>query len=130
MKKIFCVEDDLNIRELISYALSSSGFEVCGFENSMDFSEGLKKDNPDLILLDIMLPDKDGTEILKELKSDKEHSDIPVIVLTAKSQQLDKIRCLDGGADDYIVHIQVATWNRNTKGTQGNIHSHKHSCNA
>ena len=102
MKKIFCVEDDLNIRELISYALSSSGFEVCGFENSMDFSEGLKKDNPDLILLDIMLPDKDGTEILKELKSDKAHSDIPVIVLTAKSQQLDKIRCLDGGADDYI----------------------------
>lgn len=102
MKKIFCVEDDQNIRELIEYALSSAGFEVFGFENGATFFDALKKDTPSLILLDIMLPDKDGNDILKELKSVSSTVSIPVIILTAKSQQLDKIRALDGGADDYI----------------------------
>ncbi len=102
MKKIFCVEDEQNIRELIQYALNSTGFEVSGFENGASFFEAIKKELPDLILLDIMLPDKDGTDILKELKDDRKTANVPVIILTAKSQQLDKIRCLDGGADDYV----------------------------
>ncbi len=102
MKKIFCVEDEQNIRELIEYALSQTGFDVSGFENAEVFFEEMKNDLPDLILLDIMLPDKDGTDILKELKETERTANIPVIILTAKSQQLDKIRCLDGGADDYV----------------------------
>ena len=102
MKKIFCVEDDQNIRELIEYALSSAGFVVDGFESAEAFFTTIEKTLPSLILLDIMLPDKDGTDILKELKSDVKTAGIPVIILTAKSQQLDKIRALDGGADDYI----------------------------
>ena len=102
MKKIFCVEDDQNIRELIEYALSSAGFVVDGFESAEAFFTTIEKTLPSLILLDIMLPDKDGTDILKELKSDEKTAGIPVIILTAKSQQLDKIRALDGGADDYI----------------------------
>ncbi len=102
MKKIFCVEDEQNIRELIEYALSSAGFEVAGFENGETFFEALKNTLPSLILLDIMLPDKDGNDILKELKENSKTAGIPVIILTAKSQQLDKIRALDGGADDYV----------------------------
>lgn len=102
MKKIFCVEDDQNIRELIEYALSSAGFVVDGFESAEAFFTTIEKTLPSLILLDIMLPDKDGNDILKELKSDVKTAGIPVIILTAKSQQLDKIRALDGGADDYI----------------------------
>ena len=102
MNKVFCVEDDANIRELIEYTLISTGFEVKTFENAKAFFRELKSTMPDLILLDIMLPDKDGMEILKMLKSDERTKDIAVILLTAKSERMDKIRGLDSGADDYV----------------------------
>ncbi len=102
MSKIFYVEDDTNIRELVEYTLKSSGFTIRGFELSKDFFEGLKSEKPDLVLLDVMLSDKDGLTVLKELRSHSDYKDIPVIMLTAKSSQLDKIKGLDEGADDYI----------------------------
>ncbi len=102
MSKIFYVEDDTNIRELVEYTLKSSGFSVKGFELAESFFEKLKIEKPDLILLDIMLPDKDGISILKELRNNGDFKHIPVIMLTAKSSQLDKIKGLDEGADDYI----------------------------
>ena len=103
MKKIYCVEDDLNIRELIEYTLKQTGFEVVGFECAADFFAALSSaPYPELILLDIMLPDKDGLEILKELKQNKATAPLPVIFLTAKSGQLDTVKGLDSGADDYI----------------------------
>lgn len=102
MQKIYCVEDDENIRELIIYALTSSGFEVRGFECATLFLDEVIKQKPNLVLLDIMLPDKDGMEILKELRTRADTSNIPVIMLTAKSSEIDKVRGLDKGADDYI----------------------------
>lgn len=102
MSKIFYVEDDENIRELVEYTLKSSGFEVYGFELSKDFFEKMKTEKPDLILLDVMLIDNDGLSVLKKLRSCPNYKDIPVIMLTAKSSQLDKIKGLDEGADDYI----------------------------
>lgn len=102
MSKIFYVEDDTNIRELVEYTLKSSGFSVKGFELAESFFEKLKVEKPDLILLDIMLPDKDGVSILKELRNNGDFKHIPIIMLTAKSSQLDKIKGLDEGADDYI----------------------------
>jgi len=102
MNNIYCVEDDDNIRELITYALKSSGFEAQGFECAALFFDKLEKEKPSLILLDIMLPDKDGIEILKELRLNPATSEIPVIILTAKSAEIDKVKGLDTGADDYI----------------------------
>lgn len=116
MSRIFCVEDDSNIRELIEYTLVSAGFEVCGFETGEKFFSALEEKpcrkepnngnknqgKPDLVLLDIMLPDMDGMEILRKLKANRETKDLPVIMLTAKSERMDKIRGLDSGADDYI----------------------------
>lgn len=102
MYQIYCVEDDENIRELVIYALSSSGFTAKGFDCASSFFKELKKEKPNLVLLDIMLPDKDGIEILKELRINSETQNIPVIMLTAKSSEIDKVRGLDTGADDYI----------------------------
>lgn len=103
MKKIYCVEDDPNIRELLEYTLKQTGYEAVGFECASDFFKALSSaPYPELILLDIMLPDKDGLEILKELKNNKATAQLPVIFLTAKSEQLDTIKGLDSGADDYI----------------------------
>lgn len=102
MKKVFCVEDDSNIRELLEYALKSQGFEAHGFENAKSFYSALAESFPDIILLDIMLPDTDGGVILQKLKTTPETAGIPIIMLTAKSGRLDKIKSLDGGADDYI----------------------------
>lgn len=99
---IFCVEDDSNIRELIDYTLSQSGFAVLSFDNANDFFKGLSDRKPDLVILDIMLPDKDGMSILKELRASSHTDNLPVIILTAKSGQMDKIKGLDAGADDYI----------------------------
>ena len=99
---IYCVEDDMNIRELVAYALKTSGFEAIGFENAAEFYKGLKDGSPDLILLDIMLPDEDGISILKKLRAKNEYKDIPVIMLTAKSTEYDKVKGLDVGADDYV----------------------------
>lgn len=102
MHEIFCVEDDVNIKELIEYTLSSSGFCVSGFENAASFWETMSKKLPSLILLDIMLPDEDGMQILKKLRMNPNFSAVPVIMLTARSSQIDKIKALDGGADDYV----------------------------
>ncbi len=102
MSTIYCVEDDANIRELICYTLSSAGFTVEGFECAKDFFKRIKEIPADLILLDIMLPDTDGTEILRILRENPLTKNIFVIFLTAKSERMDKIRGLDMGADDYI----------------------------
>lgn len=102
MNKIFCVEDDESIRELIEYTLNSMNFECLGFCDATSFFDGLNETIPHLILLDIMLPDKDGFQILSELKKSPEYKNIPVIMLTAKTSQIDKIKGLDNGADDYI----------------------------
>lgn len=100
MSKIFCVEDDANIRELVLYTLNATGFEAKGFESGTELFERIKEELPDLVLLDIMLPGMDGMEILEILK--KDYNDLPVIMVTAKSDQIDKIKGLDNGADDYI----------------------------
>ncbi len=102
MKRLICVEDDADIRELIAYTLSNYGFDVIGCENASGFYKASASFIPDLILLDIMLPDTDGMSILKDIRSDTRLKRVPVILLTAKSSQMDKIRGLDGGADDYI----------------------------
>lgn len=102
MNKIFCVEDDSSIRELLVYALNASGFFAEGFDCAESFFSAIKKSLPDLVLLDIMLPDVDGMELLKRLRFEKITSNIPIILLTAKSDRLDKIKGLDYGADDYI----------------------------
>lgn len=102
MQKIFIVEDDENIRELVAYALSSAGFEADGFETGARLYEALERETPELILLDIMLPGVDGVTILRELRSSPATSGIPVIMLTAKSSEYDKIKGLDSGADDYV----------------------------
>ncbi len=102
MNTVYCVEDDANIRELITYTLSSAGFDVEGFECAKDFFRVMKEKPANLVLLDIMLPDTDGTEILRILRNDPSTRNICVIFLTAKSERMDKIRGLDMGADDYI----------------------------
>ena len=100
---IWCVEDDTNILDIELYALGFSGFEVKGFEDGLSFFEALKKEKPELIILDIMLPNMDGIEILCKLKDSTEYKDIPVIMATAKGQEYDKVKGLNLGADDYIV---------------------------
>ena len=102
MEKIFCVEDDDSIRELTVYALNTVQFEAKGFESGKQFFEALRKEKCDLILLDIMLPDMDGYEILRTLKTNPQTKDIFVIMLTAKAERMDKIKGLDSGADDYV----------------------------
>lgn len=102
MKLIYCVEDDAGIRELITLALSTADFEVVGFEEAGGLYNTLKKRIPDLILLDLMLPKIDGMSILKSIKNEPSYSDIPIIILTAKSMELDKVKGLESGADDFI----------------------------
>ncbi len=102
MNRIFCVEDDSSIRDLVVYTLNASGFVAEGFESSDAFFAAIEKEIPDIVLLDIMLPDKDGMQILADLRKNKKTASLPVIMLTAKSDRLDKIKGLDSGADDYI----------------------------
>ena len=99
---IFCVEDEDNIRELIIYSLQATGFEACGLADGKELFQALENCFPELILLDIMLPDLDGLEILKKLKSNPKTKHFPVILLTAKGAEYDKVKGLDSGADDYI----------------------------
>ena len=99
---IVCVEDELNIQELIVYTLNSTGYKATGVSNGVQLDALLNHQIPELILLDLMLPDESGLEILKRLKENKRTKDIPVIILTAKSLEMDKILGLDSGADDYI----------------------------
>jgi len=101
--KIYILEDDDNIRELVIYALNSSGFEAQGFAESKALFAALEtKELPRLVLLDIMLPEQDGLEVLKILRSSSKFKSLPIIMLTAKSNEYDKIKGLDAGADDYI----------------------------
>ena len=102
MALIYIVEDDRNISEIESYALKNAGYETKEFYCAKDFYEGLKEQIPDLFLLDIMLPDKDGLQIVKELKLDKKTNMQPIILVTAKTTEIDKVKGLDIGADDYM----------------------------
>lgn len=99
---IYCVEDDSSIREIEIYTLQSTGFEARGFETAGDFFKALQKEKPELVILDIMLPDMEGTEVLKQLKKDVSTKDIPVILASAKGTEYDKVKGLDTGADDYL----------------------------
>ena len=99
---IYYVEDDNSIRELVIYTLKTTGFEARGFENGREFFGALSSETPELILLDIMLPDEDGIRILKKIRAMDGVSHVPVILLTAKGTEYDKVIGLDSGADDYI----------------------------
>lgn len=99
---IYCVEDDESARELMVYTLNASGLSATGFENAEAFWNALKNEKPELIILDIMLPDQDGISVLKELKKNSSTRDLPVIMATAKGNEYDKVIGLDLGADDYL----------------------------
>lgn len=99
---IYLVEDDDNIRELVIYTLRTTGFDAKGFSTAARFWDAVAQALPELVLLDIMLPDEDGLHILKRLRSGVETEALPVIMLTAKGTEYDKVVGLDGGADDYI----------------------------
>lgn len=99
---IYCVEDEKNIRELLVYTLSGSGFEAKGLSNGKELKKALKEEIPELILLDIMLPGEDGYAVLEYLKGRPDTRDVPVIMVTAKEEEDDKVRGLEGGADDFI----------------------------
>lgn len=99
---IYVVEDDVNIQEIESFALKNSGYEVEAFDCAKTFFSRLEDKRPDLVLLDIMLPDSDGISIMKKLRVNKETKTLPVIMVTAKASEIDKVKGLDSGADDYI----------------------------
>lgn len=99
---IYCVEDDAGIRELVVYTLQNTGMEARGFSDGAALTAALRGAKPDLILLDIMLPGEDGISILRRLRSLPDTAAIPVILLTAKNTEYDKVIGLDSGADDYI----------------------------
>ena len=99
---IYIVEDDIDIREMEKYALTSSGFEVMACGSGAEFFEKMWDDVPDLVLLDIMLPGEDGLGILSRIRESERISQVPVIMVTAKTSEIDKVRGLDQGADDYI----------------------------
>lgn len=102
METIYIVEDDINIREIEHYALKNSGYQVEEFESSAEFFKRLENHIPKLVILDIMLPDEDGLSILAKIRADKKTAKIPVIMVTAKTTEMDKVKGLDSGADDYI----------------------------
>ena len=99
---IYIVEDDRNIQEIELFALKNSGYRAVGFETAKEFYRALEEKLPELILLDIMLPDEDGLSILARLRANQDTRRIPVMLVTAKSTELDKVKGLDTGADDYI----------------------------
>ena len=100
---IWCVEDDPSIRDIMVYALTSTGFQATGFEDGISFWNALQTAKPDFVVLDVMLPGIDGVELLKRMKSSDAFRNIPVIMATAKGMEYDKIQSLDLGADDYLV---------------------------
>lgn len=99
---IYILEDDASIRKLVVYTLNSQGMEAEGFERPSRFWSALEEKKPDLVLLDIMLPEEDGLQVLKRLRADPNTRKLPVLMLTAKSTEYDKVLGLDQGADDYI----------------------------
>ena len=102
MSLIYIVEDDVNIREIERYALKNSGFSVKEFDCGKEFFQAVEKKQPSLVILDIMLPDEDGLDILSNLRRSHHTAKIPVIMVTAKTTEIDKVRGLDMGADDYM----------------------------
>ena len=100
---IFLLEDDANIRSFVLYALTNSGLEAKGFERPSEFWEAMNSELPELVLLDIMLPEEDGLSVLAKLRKAPKTAALPVIMLTAKGSEYDKVIGLDSGADDYIV---------------------------
>ena len=99
---IYIVEDDSNICELEQYALKNNGFETAGFGDGKSFFEACRKQRPELVILDIMLPDQNGLDILKTFREGVDTRNIPVVMVTAKDSEIDVVKCLDQGADDYI----------------------------
>lgn len=102
MHNIYVVEDDINIRELIVYALNNNGFKATGMPGAKALYENLSEKLPSMLILDLMLDGESGYEILKKIRETKEYRDLPVIILTAKSSEFDKVKGLDMGADDYV----------------------------
>ncbi len=102
MALVYIVEDDENIREIEEFALANAGYQVDSFANGADFFDILEHNLPDLVLLDIMLPDENGFEIVRQLRSSEITAAIPVIMVTAKTGEIDLVRGLETGADDYI----------------------------
>ena len=100
---IWCVEDDASIRDIEVYALNSVGFKARGFEDGDSFWDALQSEKPELVILDVMLPGRDGVTLLKMMKASETFREIPVIMATAKGTEYDKIQSLDLGADDYLV---------------------------
>ena len=99
---IYLLEDDESIRNFVEYALNNSGLESKGFEKPSDFWKAVEERIPNLVLLDVMLPEEDGLEVLKKLRNISETRKLPVIMLTAKDSEYDKVIGLDSGADDYV----------------------------
>ena len=99
---IYLLEDDASIRELVTYSLSKTGYEAEGFNLPSDMYRAMEKRLPELILLDVMLPEEDGLSVLSKIRASKSTAHIPVIMLTAKGSEFDKVTALDRGADDYI----------------------------
>ena len=99
---IYILEDDNSIRELVVYSLKNSGMDAMGFERPSDLWKQMEKEKPSVLLLDIMLPEEDGLAILQRLRSRPETHRLPIIMLTAKSSEYDKVKGLDAGADDYL----------------------------
>lgn len=99
---IYCVEDDENIRDLIVYTLENTGFAARGFADGGSFREALREEKPELVLMDVMLPGEDGVSLLKRIRENSETAAVPVIMVTAKGAEFDKVKALDLGADDYV----------------------------
>ena len=100
---IYSVEDDINIQNVIQIALNNSNFDIKTFSNAQDLFVALNKQTPDLFLLDIMLPDVNGIEILKKIRENPKHALIPVMIISAKISEIDRVIGLDSGADDYMI---------------------------
>ncbi len=99
---IVILEDDKSIRELVLYTLKNAGYNAVGYSNSLEFFDSIKTEKPKLLLLDIMLPEEDGLEVLSKIRKAEDTKSLPVIMLTAKDTEYDKIIGLDSGADDYV----------------------------
>ncbi len=100
---IYFLEDDDSIRKLVIYALESQGYDAKGFDRPSAFWQGMEEKRPALVLLDVMLPEEDGIQVLKKIRRNPEFSELPVIMITAKTAEYDRVAGLDAGADDYIV---------------------------
>ena len=102
MGKIYILEDDKNISEIEQFALKNAGYEVSAFATASDFENALTTEHPDLIIMDIMLPDRDGLSVLKDVRAEQSTAKLPVIMVTAKTSEMDKVKGLDQGAVDYM----------------------------